>query len=278
MKNHAFRTLFLSTIVLLISGARAKCPPSFDCGNLGTMHFPYTDTKHPLCGLLVIHGCGDRDPDAIKTIKNKGTWFYITRDHDTVLFRDDDLRTLLLSRRCGVFSTNYTGLDTTSPFLSLRFTNVTLFRCNRALSVTPSSNSSFSKSTTCPDDDIFYDTANTTADDESLSYSEFEACSMVRLPIRDAGLVPNPDGSLFEYVSADIPVRVEVSRDCSSCYYLSGGRCQLDNQGKFFCAQEKASEKVKIVVAGTTFSTLIIYAIAYYLFNFEPMLLVILIP
>ncbi|TKY69227.1 hypothetical protein E2542_SST05497 [Spatholobus suberectus] len=236
--NRVFCTLFLSTLVLLVSTAKGKCPPSFECGNLGTMHFPYTDTKHPHCGLLVIHGCGDRDPDAVKTIKNKGAWFYITRDQNTILFRDDDLRTLLLSRRCGVFSGNYTDLDTTSPFLSLHFLNVTLFLCNRTLNVTPPS--TFSKSAICPDD-IFYDTSNT---DQSFSYSpsdfyyhNFNACSMVQLPIRDAGLVPDHNGNLFDYVSADIPVRAEVSHDCSSCYYLRGGQCQLDNQGKFFCAQ-----------------------------------------
>lgn len=237
MVNHVFYTLFLSTLVILVKG---KCPPSFDCGNLGTMHFPYTDTKHPQCGLLVIHGCGDRDPDAIKTIKNKGSWFYIQREHNTILFRDDDLRTLLLSRSCGVFSKKYTNLDTTSPFLSLHFLNVTIFTCNRTLNVTPPS--TFSKSEVCQDDDIFYDTAS--ADDESISYSNgdnyyqryFNACSMVRLPIRDAGLVPGPKG-LFDYVSADIPVQAEVSHECSSCYFLRGGQCQLDNQGKFFCAQ-----------------------------------------
>jgi len=191
---------------------------------------------------LVIHGCVDRDPDAVKTIKNKGEWFYITRDPSTqtLLFRDDDLRTLLLTRRCGVFDKNYTSLDTTSPFLSLQFTTVTLFTCNRTLNITPPS-SAFSKSAICPNEDIFYGTSNV---DESFSYgsedipdSYFELCSKIRLPIRDAELVPNSNGSLFDYVSADIPVRTEVSNPCSSCYRLRGGQCQLDSQGKFFCIQ-----------------------------------------
>ncbi|CAJ1967589.1 unnamed protein product [Sphenostylis stenocarpa] len=267
MKNHdPFQTLFfLSTLVLLfISSAKGKCPPSFVCGNLGTIRFPYTDTKHPQCGLLVVHGCEDRDPDAVKTIKNKGQWFYITSEENTtnLLFRDDDLRTYLLTRRCGVFTKNYTKLDTTSPFLSLDFTTVTLFTCNSTLNVTPPS-SAFYKSTICPNEDIFYGIVV----DKSLSYgssefdySYFEPCSMVRLPIRDAGLVPNENGSLFDYVSADIPVKTEVSPDCSSCYHLRGGQCQLDSQGKFLCVQgtlfidgkKKTSRKMKIVVAATS--------------------------
>ncbi|KAK7392903.1 hypothetical protein VNO78_21353 [Psophocarpus tetragonolobus] len=252
MKNHVSHNLFLFPLLLLAFvesyAAKAKCPPSFVCGNLGTMHFPYTDTKHPQCGLLVIHGCDDRDPDAIKTIKNKGEWFYITREEDdTILFRDDELRTNLLTKRCVVFDKNYTNLDTTSPFLSLHFMNVTLFRCNSTLNVT--SSSAFRKTTIC-NDDIFYGTA--TVDDDEYNYPYFEACSRVLLPIRDAGLVPGPSGNLFDYVSADIPVTTDVSHDCSSCYYLRGGQCQLDSQGKFFCAQEKTSKKVKIVIATAT--------------------------
>ncbi|KHN05993.1 Putative receptor-like protein kinase [Glycine soja] len=236
MKNHAFGALFLSTLVLLVSTAKGKCPPSFVCGNLGTMHFPYTDTKHPHCGLLVIYGCDDRDNDTIKTIKNNGAWFYITRDQNngTILFRDDKLRTLLLTRRCGVFSNNYTSLDTTSPFLSLHFMNLNLFICNSTLNVTPPS-SVFSKSTICKDEDIFYRPTNMD-DYYDYHYPYFEACSRVILPIRDSEIVPD-NGNLFDYLSADIPVQAEVFHDCSSCYYLRGGRCQLDNQGKFFCAE-----------------------------------------
>ncbi|BAT96363.1 LEAF RUST 10 DISEASE-RESISTANCE LOCUS RECEPTOR-LIKE PROTEIN KINASE-like 2.1 [Vigna angularis] len=259
MKNQEpFQTFFfLSTLLLLfISSAKGKCPPSFLCGNLGTMYFPYTDTKHPHCGLLVMHGCDDRDPDAIKTVKNKGEWSFITRDPNTniLVFRDDQLRTFLLTRRCGVFGKNYTSLDTSSPFLSLHFKTATFFICNRTLNINPPS-SAFYKSTICPDEDIFYGTSNV---DESFSYyseelhgSYFEQCSMVRLPIRDE-LVPNSNGSLFDYVSADIPVRTEVSYECSSCYRLRRGQCQLDSQGKFLCIQEKTSRKVKIVVAATS--------------------------
>jgi len=60
---------------------------------------------------------------------------------------------------------------------------------------------------------------------------------MVRLPIRDAELVPNSNGSLFDYVSSDILVKIEVSGECSSCYHLRRGQCQLDSQGKFLCIQ-----------------------------------------
>jgi len=60
---------------------------------------------------------------------------------------------------------------------------------------------------------------------------------MVRLPVRDAGLIPNSNGSLFDYVSADIPVTPDVSDQCSSCFHRRGGQCQLDSQGKFSCIQ-----------------------------------------
>ncbi|KAK7338498.1 hypothetical protein VNO77_19109 [Canavalia gladiata] len=243
--NHMFLILFLST---LVSVANGKCPPSFDCGNLGTMQFPYSDTKHPQCGLLVVHGCEDRDPDAVKTIKNKGKWFYVTRDENTggIVFRDNEFRELLLSGRCGAFDKNYTS-DNTSPFFSFEFINVTLFRCDRTLNLTTPL--TFNKSTVCPDD-IFYDAANIGSNSNDFN-RYFKSCAMVRLPIRDAGLVPDPT-KLFDYVSADIPIQVHVSPACSSCYNSKGGQCQLDNQGKFFCQQEKSSITVKIVVAVTS--------------------------
>ncbi|XP_061368179.1 rust resistance kinase Lr10-like [Gastrolobium bilobum] len=249
---NVFCILFFSTLLLLVFPANGKCPSSLDCGNLGKIHFPFTDLKHPECGLLVIHGCDDPSPDAVKTIKNKATWFYVEKiDQFTIVIRDNDLQTLLLSRRCGVFSENST-FDSSSPFFSFQFLNVTLFTCNSTLNVTLPP--SFSKSTLCRGDDIFYDTD--TMEDEFVSsenyYRYFTACSMVRLPIRDAGLIPDPKGNPFDFVSAEFPIQIQISPACSSCYYLRRGQCQLDNQGNFFCAQDKTSKKVKILVAAAS--------------------------
>lgn len=239
---HEFCTPLVLLLLLLVVSNTAKgnkCPPSFDCGNLGKIHFPFTSAEQPECGLLAIHGCGDPSPDAVKTIKNNGTWFYVVKlDQFTMVIKGDDLHSLLLSKRCGVFSKNYT-FETTSPFFSLHYLNVTLFSCNSTLNVTPSAiATTISKSAICPED-IFYDAAN--MEDEYVNsnyyYQYFTACSMVRLPIRDKGLQPDPQGNLFDFVSAEIPIQIRLSPACSSCYYLRGGQCQLDNQGNFFCAQ-----------------------------------------
>ncbi|KAJ1398320.1 hypothetical protein SESBI_31160 [Sesbania bispinosa] len=207
---HVFCTLLFSTFLQLVSTANAKCPLSFDCGNLGKIHFPFTDSEHPECGLLAIHGCNDRYPDAVKTIRNQGRWFYVVElDQFTIVDRDEDLHSLLLSRRCGVFNKNYT-FETTSPFFSLHILKVTLFSYNRTLNVTPPATTS--KSTICSND-IFYDAA--TMEDEFLSSKDcdlyFASCSMVRLPIRDTGLKPDPKGDLFDFISADIPIQIQIS-------------------------------------------------------------------
>ncbi|KAJ1390546.1 hypothetical protein SESBI_37447 [Sesbania bispinosa] len=158
---HVFCTLLFSTFVQLVSTANAKCPPSFDCGNLGNIHFPFTDAEYPECGLLAIHGCNDRYPDTVKTISNQGT-------------------------------------------------------CNRTLNVTPPATTL--KSTICPND-IFYDAA--TMEDEFLSSKDYDlyfaSCSMVRLPIRDTGLKPDPKGDLFDFISAGISIQIQISPTTRRC-------------------------------------------------------------
>ncbi|KAI4352349.1 hypothetical protein L6164_006612 [Bauhinia variegata] len=233
------------------SVTHGKCPPSFHCGNLGDIRFPFTNTERPDCGLLTIHNCEDRDPEAIKTIKSKGKWFFVTILNDsTISFTDNYLHDNLLSRSCGIFSQNST-FTADSPFFNASMKpSVILFTCSRALNLSVAS--PFSKSTICPQQDIFYNKFEDSVTQDFFSLYTYkyysEKCLMVQLPAIGDGLEPNATVDPFNLVSDEMTIEVQVNSGCSSCYHLNEGQCQLDENRKFFCAREKEKSR-KVLVA-----------------------------
>lgn len=217
------------------TGYNANCPPSLNCGSLGEIHFPFTDSDHPDCGLFVIHDCHDGDPEAKKSIKNNETWFdVVALDQFTITVRDDDLHDRLLSKRCEIFNYHF-PFPTNSVFATFYIeNNVTLFKCNRTLHLRPPK--SFSNSTICHED-IFYE-ASVSDDGGAEFHSFFKPCSYVQLPITNETefLKPNLKDP-FDFLSGDIPIKIHLSQDCSDCYYLQGGQCRVDSKGRFYCAK-----------------------------------------
>ncbi|PNX79200.1 receptor-like protein kinase, partial [Trifolium pratense] len=62
----------------------------------------------------------------------------------------------------------------------------------------------------------------------------------------------DPD-DLFNFLSGDIAIKIQVSQNCSTCHDLYGGQCRLDNTGNFYCHQRK-SKKTHLTVAAATSS------------------------
>ena len=77
-----FVFFFLSHLVLLYSAEEEEiyppgCP-SFYCGNVGKIGFPFANDTSPECGLLILHDCVD--PHHMKTpkieLERNGTLLY----------------------------------------------------------------------------------------------------------------------------------------------------------------------------------------------------------
>ncbi|KAJ1436188.1 leaf rust 10 disease-resistance locus receptor-like protein kinase [Sesbania bispinosa] len=103
--------ILFSWVVIAAQGG--KCPSLMECGDIGNITFPFTSTQHPDCGIFVIHGCDDREPNVQKSIKNKERWFDIVDlQQFTITIRDDKLHDMLLQRSCQIFDyeSSFTGI------------------------------------------------------------------------------------------------------------------------------------------------------------------------
>ncbi|XP_058769063.1 LEAF RUST 10 DISEASE-RESISTANCE LOCUS RECEPTOR-LIKE PROTEIN KINASE-like 2.1 [Vicia villosa] len=251
-----YKILFLlfSHLMPLGNGYQNNCPASFSCGFLGNISFPFTTAQRQDCGLLPIHSCDDA-PGKPKTIQfqNKGKQFDFEVEKVSPLehhgsnatcscvFRDDNLYQLLQSKNCEAFRYNYT-LPPTSHFVSLHIeTHATLFMCNRTLHI--NSPKYMHKYTSCPLYDFYYQPVNSA---QNVSRSAFTACTNALLPAKDVADSGNP----FNFITSDIIIQVKVTEECASCHYNQRGRCQLDSNGRFYCANHiQANTPKKATVA-----------------------------
>lgn len=134
----ALRVLLFSCLVQLAPAA-GKCPPLIDCGYLGNIEFPFTSTQHPDCGIWVIHGCDDYEPQAKKSIKNKEEWFDIAKiEGFTITIRDDKLHDILLQESCEILRHNSTFTVNTLLASSRVQHYVSLYGCNDSNTLQPS--------------------------------------------------------------------------------------------------------------------------------------------
>lgn len=233
-------------LLVLVGGDESKhqaeCPPSFSCGYLGNISFPFTTTERQDCGLLPIPNC-DGDPMKPKMIKyhNKGKWFefevaavYPSELHSgsttsTCVFRDNNLYKLLQNKSCEAFRYNYTP-PPTYHFVSFRIVlYTTLFMCNRTLHINPPT---YMHNYTCPHYDLYYQ-PHSHAD--NTSQSAFTACTNVTLPTKDFADANDPS----TFITADILTEVKITEECAHCHYKQRGQCTLDNNERFYCANVK---------------------------------------
>ncbi|CAJ2630671.1 unnamed protein product [Trifolium pratense] len=235
----------LMMLLVLVCGDKSKyqgdCPPSFRCGYLGNISFPFTTTEHPDCGLLPIHNCHDQLTPKLIQLQNKGTFFQVgivnplefhsrgSSPTCTFVFRDDKLYKLLQTKSCEAFRYSYT-LPSTSGFASFRIkTNATLFVCNHTLHVHPPTYMHMHNYTKCRQYDLFYQPYIIA---DNVFRSAFTDCTNVHLPIKDVADGEDP----FTFVTADISIEVKITEECAYCHFKQRGQCQLDSNRGFYCA------------------------------------------
>ena len=99
--------------LVLAAGNQAECPPSFPCGYLDNISFPFTQTERPDCGLLPIRNCDDPLKHKMIQLQKNGEWFQLVRVAQlysspttpltTFQFRDTNLYHLLQNESCEAF-------------------------------------------------------------------------------------------------------------------------------------------------------------------------------
>jgi hypothetical protein len=240
-----FKSLLFSLLMLQVSAQDGRCPTSFSCGYLGNITFPFTVTQHPHCGVLAISGCdnGIAFPKTIQLGKRPSNQSFIVTyvDHDTITVRDDVKREKLKLKDCQVFN-NFT-VPPTSPLASFYIKyNITMFKCNHSHNITLHGNFSFYKYTNCSGYNLYYDLLNSVRPRGFKVPSSLAQCTQCQVAIRDF-----PTTDPFEFVSPEISIEVQLSDDCKKCLRHQVGQCQLDNQGKFFCAQGMHTQYTHIV-------------------------------
>ncbi|KAM3740818.1 hypothetical protein ACB098_08G128000 [Castanea mollissima] len=223
-----FVFFLLSHLLLLHSAEEVNrtlpnCSP-IQCGKLGIIGFPFTDSSHPHCGLLPVK-C-DEIPPTIQLGWSRGPYEVVNISYtNTTLFtriKDLLLSDALNTQKCESV-TNFTLPN--SPFISFKLTTPcqTLFKCNRTLNINSPRNF---KNRSCGDYNLYYSHLN----DDSRSFSSGE-CSFIQLPRKKY----SDKKTLFSLVSAEFDLQVYVSDACSSCYGR-GGLCELEQNVKFHCA------------------------------------------
>lgn len=222
--------IFSQLLLLLVSAQEGKCPPSFDCGNLGQINFPFTVTQHPQCGILAISGCDDKDPSASKSTQLGNTPFNVTYVANYMFTITNDVqRKKLQNKNCEAI--NNLTLPPISPIASFYIKyNITMFKCNHTLNVTLPE--SFYKYTNCTGYNVYYSLPNTMVPPGFKEPSSLAQCTMFQVGVR-ASVTGDP----FDFLSPEIYIQIQLSDDCNKCLRHHGGRCQLNIHGNFHCAK-----------------------------------------
>ncbi|KAK7238690.1 hypothetical protein RIF29_43921 [Crotalaria pallida] len=228
-----FKSLIIvSQFLPLVSAHYAKCPPSFDCEFLGQIKFPFTTTQFPDCGVLAIRGCEEQAANKSIQVSHGLLNNIINVEDFMITVTDNDIRNLLLEKSCKAFSKKFT-LPPTTPLASFYIKyNITIFSCIPSLSVTLPS--SFYNYTNCSDYyNIYYGPPNTEIPPGFDWPKSLAPCSRIDFAVKDETDTNDP----FMFLSSQIQIQVQLSEDCNKCLHHQSGKCHLDSQGKFYCAQ-----------------------------------------
>ncbi|XP_027364787.1 LEAF RUST 10 DISEASE-RESISTANCE LOCUS RECEPTOR-LIKE PROTEIN KINASE-like 1.1 [Abrus precatorius] len=238
----------LTVLRLPATGSHEACPHLFDCGNLGTIGFPFTTIERKECGALAIYGCDDSNQTAEKHVRlnNGGKRFQVTKVEQrwrwwySISIIDHDFREVLqnASCNCKAFSYNIT-LPPHSSFGSFYIEkNITAFQCNKSktLKMIPSN---FFKNKTCSEFDIYFGPSN--SDDASL-HSLVSTCSTHYFPVGEGFVL---SGNPWPYFTPKFTIQFSPSDYCNRCHH-SAGHCQLDNKSKVYCATRRRSGTWKL--------------------------------
>ncbi|KAL4360437.1 hypothetical protein GQ457_04G006320 [Hibiscus cannabinus] len=211
--------------------------PSFPCGKLGDLTFPYTQADRPDCGLFVVKGCNSTTTNQGVQVQlaRGGRWYEVDKisQGNTLTIYDEILAKQLNQSDCQ--SLNNLSLPNL-PYVSFEIApNVTLCKCKTTSNVSIPKEAGLLH-TPCDNYTIYYrrpkpPPIGDTDDDDRLSSTCH--CPTIQLPLVDH---PPDNGDLFDILTPNVSVKVHVSGPCRRCH-RRGGKCLARNQS-FYCSKE----------------------------------------
>ncbi|KAI9120240.1 hypothetical protein K1719_008888 [Acacia pycnantha] len=237
-----FLFLLADHMLVLSSNSGGECPPSFHCGNLGNLSFPFTTPQRNHCGMLPIHGCEDEHLNANKTVYFGKKQFPVTgvgyTFNPVVSVIDTDLQKRLEKDDCDALCCNIT-LPTSSPlgYFAIGPNIITMYKCNSSLSYTLSKQ--FLKYTGCAKSN--HETIYFRSQYQDHPPPSIATCSRVQLPVNVMAFSPDP----FTFIASDFTVTIKLSDDCLRCSNQNKGICRLNSTGEFYCSKFKDEAEIK---------------------------------
>ncbi|XP_016459145.1 LEAF RUST 10 DISEASE-RESISTANCE LOCUS RECEPTOR-LIKE PROTEIN KINASE-like 1.1 [Nicotiana tabacum] len=243
--------LLIFNLPQLQGNSKSNCTEEFECGNLGVMKFPFTNSSNPECGIYKFD-CQAKPYPKIELGKHK--YDALVRKSDFFLLSDSELQKYLENKSCKSFNKKFSFPN--SPLISFQIIpNLTLYRCNHSQDIMQKKTDAFfhdfENYSKCKDFNVYYHHPNETLGNSShkISGKLPDHCSIIQLPIP----LPTPSkpyaSDLFELLSSNILLEWELSNDCHHCLD-KGGKCLIGRDHKFHCSKgKKEKSKLRMILA-----------------------------
>ncbi|KAK4715437.1 hypothetical protein R3W88_013775 [Solanum pinnatisectum] len=241
---------------------KSNCTDEFECGDLGAMKFPFTNSSNPECGLCRFDCHTKPYP---KIVLGEQKYDALVKKGDFFLISDPKLQEYLDSRSCKSFYRNFSFPN--SPLISFQIVpNLTLYRCKHSHDNTiQKTNDSFFKNfdrcTYCEGFNVYYHHPNKTIlgnTSAKISGKLPEHCSLAQLPIP----LPTPSkpyaGDLFELLTSNSLLNWELSINCLECH-AKGGKCSVGGEHEYSCFKGAVLFTVGLLVLLFCFSKKILW-------------------
>ncbi|EYU40784.1 hypothetical protein MIMGU_mgv1a0215071mg, partial [Erythranthe guttata] len=222
-----FFFLFHSSIIISVV---SKCSKSFECGRLGYLEFPLSNSRG--CGLFTVHGCDSVNP-TIQLEPGGQEYSILNISTNKFLVKDHSLQSLLDTNSCFSF------INLTLPkYPSISFSfspNLTMFEC-------------FNETYKSERGRYFENYLNYTCSLIALYYSFPTAnvappvpngdglpsqCHVIQLPVKSNYDQQSPE-NVFDLFTSEYTLEWNLSEQCSECQ-RGGGQCLTNDIGEFEC-------------------------------------------
>ncbi|XP_031251859.1 LEAF RUST 10 DISEASE-RESISTANCE LOCUS RECEPTOR-LIKE PROTEIN KINASE-like 1.1 [Pistacia vera] len=191
-----------------------RCP-SFQCGDLGFLHFPFYNGTHPECGFFIVDNCNEQ----IQKIQlgKGGPWFYVTgisQDNTLRLQENQNQTSDLHTIGCKSLLKSLTLFI--PPFISVEPYPQNLFNCSRI-------------------SDINSNYVSLCNDSKHSIYKKLPRtvpCSSIQFLVNKS----QTRVEILNLYTGRFRLQVNVSRECR---HRRKGECQIDSRGKFHCSNSR---------------------------------------
>ncbi|KAK6281723.1 hypothetical protein POUND7_015548 [Theobroma cacao] len=190
---------------------RRDCP-TFPCGKLGEIGFPYTPRDRPECGLFVVGGCEGNIQKV--QLKQGERWYQVDSisQAGTVTIYDEVLAKQLETKDCESLK-NLSLSFPNLPYVTFQIlSNLTLCKCNSPLNTSKMQEFSYAK---CKNSTIYYSQPQgmpkPPGEDQYDRLSSLCNCPIIELPFTHLPPDKKHNSHLFRMLTAKVSVGVTVS-------------------------------------------------------------------